>query len=52
MDFSMTFKRPGSTCFMASSISSRVTRMLSTRLKPKPNEVYDVFEVDVDTEGE
>ena len=25
---------------------------LSTRLKPKPNEVYDAFEVDVDTEGE
>ncbi|MCI8477068.1 MAG: conjugal transfer protein TraG, partial [Oscillospiraceae bacterium] len=26
--------------------------LLSTRLKPNPNEVYDVFEVDVDTEGE
>ena len=29
-----------------------VRPFLSTRLKPKPNEVYDVFEVDVDTEGE
>ena len=29
-----------------------IEAFLSTRLKPKPNEVYDVFEVDVDTEGE
>ena len=29
-----------------------IEAFLSTRLKPKPSEVYDVFEVDVDTEGE
>ena len=29
-----------------------IEAFLSTRLKPKPNEVYDVFEIDVDTEGE
>ena len=29
-----------------------IEAFLSTRLKPKPSEVYDVVEVDVDTEGE
>ena len=28
-----------------------IEAFLSTRIKPKLNEVYDVFEVDVDTEG-
>ena len=27
-----------------------IARFLSTRLKPRPNEVYDVFEVDVSEE--
>ena len=28
-----------------------IERFLSTRLKPKSNEVYDVYEVDVDSDG-
>ena len=28
-----------------------IERFLSTRLKPKSDEVYDVYEVDVETDG-